>query len=130
MTLESYLHWAENQKVLKVPGSAPHSVKITQNILTIPDATATIPVIMDVWGDSPQKKEKLQLKRAATFSVIDLKDSDLTLLPNSTLTTMALRLENSNFSISSQAKLTTHALYVGANASIQMVKTLSIHPII
>ncbi len=119
MTLESYLHWAENQKILKIPGSAPASVKTTQNILTIPDATATIPVIMDVWGDSPTQKEKFQLSRSATFSVIDLKDSDLKILPNNTLTAMALRLENSNFSISSQAKLTTHALYVGANSSIQ-----------
>ena len=119
MTLESYLHWTENQKILNVPGSIPHSVKVTQNIPTIPDATATIPVIMDVWGESPTQKEKFQLSRSAIFSVIDLKDSDLTLLPNSNLTALALRLENSNFSISSQAKLTTHALYVGPKSSLQ-----------
>ncbi len=119
MTLESYLHWAENQKIFKVPGSLPHSVKATQNIPYIPDTTATIPVIMDVWGESPKQKGNFQLDRSATFSVIDLKDSDLKVLPNGNLTALALRLENSNFSISSQAKLTTHSLFLGPKSSIQ-----------
>lgn len=128
MTLESYLHWAENQKILNTPGSVPPSVKTTQSIPTIPDATATIPVIMDAWGESPTQKGNFQLSRSATFSVIDLKDSDFRILQNHTLTAMALRLENSKFTINSQANLTVHSLFVGPNSSVQNGENITYTP--
>lgn len=118
MTLDSLLHWVENQKILNIPGSAPHSVKATENLAKMPFTESGKGVIMDAWGDSETNKASLQLSGTATFSVMDLKDADLKLLQSGNLTTLALRMENANVVIHPAANITTHALYVGKNTQI------------
>lgn len=127
MTLHSYLHWNENQKILNIPGSAPHSVKTTENLPKMPDAERSTTVFIDAWGDSAQNKADFTLTSSATFSVMDIVDADL-ILNGGNLTTLALRLENANVSILPNSTLTTHALYVGANSVINYGQNITYVP--
>jgi hypothetical protein len=128
MTLTSYLHWNENQKILNIPGSTPHSVKTTENLSKMPDAERATTVFIDAWGDSAQNKADFTLSSSATVSVMDVIDADLTILKDGNLTTLALRLENANVSIISNGRLTTHALYVGANSTINYGQNITYVP--
>ena len=125
MTLISYLHWKDNQQILNIPGSAPHSVQATENLSKMPDAERITPVFIDAWGDSAKNKADFTLSDSATFSVVDILDADLTILKGGDLTTLALRLENTNVSVLATGKLTTHALYVGANSVINFGQNIT-----
>lgn len=118
MTMDTYLHWVENKKVLNIAESAPHSIDATQNLKKVPGSDSANGVIMDVWGDSAQNKGHFQLNTAATFSVIDLKDADLKVTGSGNLTALALRFENAQVSINQPGNITTHALYVDTNSVV------------
>lgn len=119
MTVHSYLHWVENQKILKIPGSAPPSVNSTHNVSKMPNSDNTNAVIMDVWGDSAKNKGSFTLKGPATFSVVDMIDADLTMSNSGNLTALALRFENAQVSINPTGQMNTHALYVDAKSVIR-----------
>lgn len=128
MTLRSYLHWNENQQILNIPGSAPHSVQATENPPKMPDAERITPVFIDAWGDSAKNKADFTLGTSATFSIMDLLDANLTISQGGNLTTLALRLENATVSVLATGKLTTHALYVSANSVINSGQNITYEP--
>jgi len=118
MTLDSYLHWVENQKIINIPGSTPHSINTTQKLKKVPDSDSSSGVIMDAWGYSAKNKGQFELSGDATFSCLDLRDSDLRIRGSGNLTALALRFENAQVSISQTGKITTHALYVDKDSVI------------
>ena len=128
ITIDSYLTWEKEQKILPNEGSLPHSVADTQKISTLPNPESKKGIVIDAWGESSKKKAQFKLSKETTVSVLDLKDASLNVFEKGTLSTLAFRMENATLSISAGGSLKTHAMYVDANSTITNGDNISYLP--